>query len=102
MLTDALMEGPSARLRSRVEPVTRFDNAESPTPLQQALSGSWFEPATSGQGVLMELMPPQPSGNGVLTAGWFTYDPEGADNDERSQHWFLLNGPLVAGSAGRW
>src|SRR5690606_19321224 len=93
MLTDALMEGPSARLRSRVEPVTRFDNAESPTPLQQALSGSWFEPAISGQGLYLDALP----GAGAVFGAWFTYAAEGG-NGSNALSWYTLFGEVEPGA----
>jgi murein DD-endopeptidase MepM/ murein hydrolase activator NlpD len=64
-------------------------------PDQRALSGSWANPQTSGQGVVMEVEPDfYGSGVGLLFGGWFTYDMAGA-GDPR---WYTLQGQVRADS----
>lgn len=61
------------------------------------MSGTWFEEATSGQGLQFTVQP-----GGVFFAPWFTYDPQGQGDDANSEHWFTLQGSLanaVNGSA---
>jgi hypothetical protein len=42
---------------------------------QHGFTGSWYKPATGGQGLELEVYPDLPSiGHGVVFAGWFTYD----------------------------
>lgn len=51
------------------------------------LSGNWFNPSTSGQGLIIELNPVNP----VLFATWFTFAPNGAPNGGvDSQRWYTL------------
>ncbi len=61
-------------------------------------SGTWYEPATSGQGIEVAIRPEL--GEGTVFAGWFTYDPESAADDAQSQHWFTLQGDLSSAIAG--
>lgn len=55
------------------------------------LSGAWYEPATSGQGLEIEIMP----SDNFIFAGWYTYsnttDEPLASNDV-GQRWFTLSG----------
>lgn len=56
---------------------------------QFALTGSWFNPATSGQGLEVEIFPDlHGAGIGILFAGWFTYDASG------NEQWVTLQGNL--------
>lgn len=54
------------------------------------LSGTWFEPATPGQGLQMTVQP-----GGVFFAPWFAFDPADIANDAGRQHWFTLQGNLA-------
>lgn len=61
-----------------------------------ALSGSYFDPEASGQGLLLQAV-----GDGTMLAGaWFTFDPAGKANDPDAQHWFSASGPLEEGGSG--
>jgi hypothetical protein len=53
------------------------------------MSGSWFEPSTSGQGLQFVVQP-----GAFLFIPWFTYDPAGAADDPTAQRWFTLQGSL--------
>src|SRR4030095_10992269 len=56
---------------------------------QHGLTGSWFNPATGGQGIEMEMYPDLAGpGKGVLFAGWFTFDVTAAGG----QRWYALQG----------
>jgi len=62
---------------------------------QHGLTGSWFNPATNGQGLLMEVDPDfYAAGTGLLFGGWFTYDTTIAGG----QRWYTIQGQ-VGGSA---
>lgn len=56
---------------------------------QHGLTGSWYNPATSGQGIEIEVYPDfdDPT-QGILFAGWFTYDVSAADG----QRWYAMSG----------
>ena len=66
------------------------------------LSGSWYDPAQSGHGLFLEVLP-----DNRLLAGWFTFDPAGT-----SQAWFVGVGTYSGDTAtitsvdmptgGRW
>ncbi|MCQ4166382.1 hypothetical protein [Tahibacter harae] len=59
------------------------------------MSGTWFEEATSGQGLQFTVQP-----GGVFFAPWFTYDPQGQGNDANREHWFTLQGSLAGAANG--
>ena len=62
---------------------------------QHGLSGSWYEPATSGQGIEIEVYPDMNGpGNGYLFASWFTYDYL-----TNSQRWYTLGGSATGGQS---
>jgi hypothetical protein len=73
----------------------------SSVPITPAFTGTWYDPAQPGHGIVIEVLP----GNGVL-AYWFAFDPEGS-----GQAWFGGVGSIVEGvavvtadigSGGRW
>ncbi len=63
---------------------------------QHGLTGSWYEPVTSGQGVEVEIFP-NPSGNGAVQVSWFTYDPSVVGGAER-QRWYTAGGSVAPGA----
>ena len=62
---------------------------------QHGLTGSWYEAATGGQGVEVEVFANPSSGTGSTFVSWFTYDTVigGADH----QRWYTAQGPVVTG-----
>lgn len=57
------------------------------------LSGNWYEPATSGQGLVIEINPVSQR----LFAGWFTFAPNGQSiGGAASQRWYTLQAPIPA------
>lgn len=63
---------------------------------QHGLTGSWYNPATGGQGIELEVYPDFASaGHGLLFAGWFTYDVTAAGG----QRWYVLSGDVSADNA---
>ncbi len=56
-------------------------------------SGSWYQPMTAGQGLMMTVQPATPSAPGFFFGGWFTYDA-GVPNDPTTQHWLTLSGEI--------
>jgi hypothetical protein len=59
------------------------------------LSGSWYDPNTSGQGLLFEVNPLQ----NVFAAAWYTFAPNGiSGTGPASQRWYVLQTALGTGS----
>jgi hypothetical protein len=65
---------------------------------QHGLTGSWYEPATSGQGFEVEVFPDLTApGTGLTQVSWFTYDTTSGGADH--QRWYTLSGPVVTGQS---
>lgn len=62
---------------------------------QHGLTGSWYQPATSGQGFEVEVFPDRSPGTGFIQISWFTYDAV-VGGAER-QRWYTAQGQAVAG-----
>jgi len=73
--------------------------AGSPDLNQHGLTGSWFESATSGQGIEIEVFP-NLTGPGVslVQGAWFTFDSAPAGGVDR-ERWYTFNGPGQSGGA---
>ena len=65
-----------------------------PTNADFALSGNWFDAATSGQGFTVEVNP----SSDVLFAAWYTYAPGGAAAGATGQRWYTAQGNFTPGS----
>ena len=70
----------------------------APTLDQQGLTGSWFQQATNGQGVEVEVFPDLVAqGTGYLQGSWFTFDvANGAADHNR---WYTFGGDVQAGNS---
>ena len=55
-----------------------------PTNADFALSGNWYDPATSGQGFTVEVNP----NSATVFAAWYTYMPMGAVAGAAGQRWY--------------
>lgn len=75
----------------------QWDSAPAAVNLNQhGLSGAWFNPATSGQGLVLEVATNQYGpGVGGLFAGWFTFDVTAAGG----QRWYTIQGQVTATSS---
>jgi hypothetical protein len=72
--------------------------ANAPTIDQHGLTGSWFRPATSGQGVEIEVFPDfVANGTGYLQGSWLTFDTAagGADHNR----WYTFDGSAQSGNS---
>jgi YVTN family beta-propeller protein len=77
----AVGSGPSSIAVTRSGPAVDLD--------QHGLTGSWYNPATGGQGFEIEVYPDlNGPGQGLLFAGWFTYDVTAAGG----RRWYGLTG----------
>jgi hypothetical protein len=65
---------------------------------QQGLTGSWYEPASTGQGIELEIFPDfVASGVGLVDGAWFTFDVAPAGGADH-QRWYTFAGN---GSSGQ-
>jgi hypothetical protein len=80
-------------------PTTPPPPAGSPDLNQHGLTGSWFEAATSGHGIEIEVFP-NLAGAGVslVQGAWFTFDGPPAGGADR-ERWYTFNGPGQSGGA---
>ncbi len=64
---------------------------------QFGLTGTWFNPPTSGQGLNLEVLPDLlGAGQGFLFGGWFTYD---SGTQPYGQRWYILQGAVSSSNA---
>ncbi len=82
---------PLTRITPNVTCVT--GSAAATTNPDFALSGNWFDPATSGQGFAFEMNPLAP----VLFATWYTYALAGT-TDASGQRWLTGQAAYVPGA----
>jgi len=64
--------------------------AETPMLVNAGAGGGWYEPATSGQGLVFDIIP----GNNQLVAYWFTYPENGG-----AREWFVGQGDISGNRA---
>jgi N-acetylneuraminic acid mutarotase len=79
-----------------------YGQAPAPVPIGPGFTGAWFDPAQSGHGLFIEILP-----NSRLLAGWFAFNPAGTQ-----QAWFVGAGTYSGNMAtitavslptgGRW
>jgi hypothetical protein len=97
------------RLTPNTSPCMQSDGSTSPAPIASApangfdarQSGSWYDPATGGQGLEMTIIPAGSGSNGLVFSAWFTFDPVGQSDDPIHQHWFTLQGDLSTAANGK-
>ena len=65
-----------------------------PTNADFALSGNWYAPATSGQGLTVEVNP----NSGIAFSAWYTYVPNGTGAGVAAQRWYTAQGNFTPGS----
>ncbi len=63
--------------------------------IQGGLSGTWYEPRTSGQGFMVAVYGDSFYGGGFVLASWFTYD--NVVGGAERQRWYTLSGPVRKG-----
>lgn len=54
------------------------------------LSGTWYDPAQSGQGLDIQYLAATDGSSGALFGAWYTFDPTNPENQPADQHWFSL------------
>jgi hypothetical protein len=84
---------PLSRLTANVTCSPAGDNGTPPT--DYLLSGNWFDPSTSGQGLVFDINPIQ----SLLFAAWYTFAPDGQQiGGPSSERWYTLQGSFVDGT----
>lgn len=83
------IEMPAAGMLEAINPVHRGLELQSCIDREQAsldptISGSWYQPERSGEGVTMMLLD-----NGQLLNYWFTYAPQEEEDQESEQMWLV-------------
>ena len=73
--------------------VTCTTTTAPPTNADFALSGNWYDPATSGQGLTVEVNP----NSGALFAAWYTYLPNGTAAGAAGQRWYTAQAAFTPG-----
>ena len=91
---EASYSGDSSYAASTAPVVNQFIVTSTPVNLNQfGLTGSWFNPATSGQGILLDALPDATgTGTGILFGGWFTFDIIATGG----QRWYTIQGGINA------
>ena len=86
--------GATATLTAAPPPV-----ASAPDLDQHGLTGSWYEPATSGQGIEVEFFPDLVApGTAFVQGAWFTFDGAPSGGADR-QRWYTFSGNAQRGNA---
>ena len=95
-LTYAFTDGSG---RSGMIPLTRLTNNQTcstagaaPTNADFALSGNWYNAATDGQGLTIEVNP----NSNILFLSWYTYAPNGAGAGAAGQRWYTASSTALA------
>jgi hypothetical protein len=66
---------------------------------QQGLTGSWYQPATSGQGVEIEVFPDHvAAGTGFVQGSWFTFDAATSGGADHGR-WYTFGGDVRSGDS---
>ena len=70
--------------------------AATPDLDQHGLTGNWYNAATSGQGLSLEIYPDfSTAGTGLLFGGWFTFDTTAGG--AASNRWYTVSGAVISG-----
>jgi len=84
---------PASTQFSKTTPMTVSGNLD-----QHGWTGTWYNPATSGQGIVFEIYPDIAGiGNGLFGGGWFTFDTSAGGEDKK--RWYTLTGGVTSSSA---
>ena len=66
---------------------------------QQGLTGSWYQAASSGQGIEIEVFPDHVApGTGFLQGGWFTFDYAASGGADHNR-WYTFGGNVRTGDS---
>jgi hypothetical protein len=83
---------PLRRLLPNVSCVTSGTPTNPPSDF--GLTGTWYDTATGGQGMLIEVNPM----DAQVFIGWYTYAADGASAGAAGQRWFSAQSPYTVGT----
>lgn len=93
------------RLLPRGTPCTQFngDVVDALVEYDPLITGSWYDPETSGQGLeLFNVIPIEADPDediearaGLFYGGWFTFEPSPAEAGPEGQRWFTFSGQQI-------
>ena len=63
--------------------------------INEALDGAWYNPATSGQGLFLDVLPAQ----GLVFGGWFTFERASGNPQDPRHRWLTVQGPYQGSGA---
>ena len=67
---------------------------------QHGLTGTWYQPAMNGQGILLEVYPNAVApGIGFLQGSWFTFKQIGYWDYDWEHRWYTFSGSVPAGQS---
>lgn len=69
--------------------------------VDQAVSGTWYDPAVPGQGLDIHRATRSDQGNGLLFGTWHTFVPASVEDPTDARHWFTLELPDATGDGVR-
>jgi hypothetical protein len=82
--TDGTGRTGSIPLTRLTQNVTCSTTSARPTNADFGFSGNWYDPATSGQGITVEVNP----NSKALFFAWYTYVPNGVSAGPAGQRWY--------------
>ncbi len=91
--TDGSGRSGSIPLTRLTQNATCSTTSARPTNADAALSGNWYDAATSGQGFTVDVSP----GSSTLFIAWYTYAPAGAGAGAEGQRWYTASGGFSPG-----
>ena len=92
--TDGTGRAGTLSLTRLTQNVTCDSAAANATNADFALSGNWYDPATSGQGLAVEVNP----NSSAFFAAWYTYAPNGSGAGAAGQRWYTVQSTFTPGS----
>jgi protocatechuate 3,4-dioxygenase beta subunit len=96
-VTGSIADGFAVTLQAGI--ATAASTASGPDIDQHGLTGMWYEPASSGQGLALEVYPDlRGTGVGYLQGGWFTFDVAPSGGVEK-QRWYTFGGTIATGGS---
>jgi hypothetical protein len=95
LLTYGFNAGPvGATVLRNLLPNVECGAAGTPPPSDFGLSGTWYDPATSGQGIVAEVNPV----DAQVFVGWYTYSLDAGNGGAGQQRWLSAQGAYDVGS----